>query len=237
MSTDHLFGALRRANRFNRSTFRWYPAFPPAASERRLRRATDALSVPAASRALIDPAEPPSARRRSSFDRCPAGCAASSMICPSDCASAMRSASSGVTISVTTFDGAAALVSSDRLSADPVGCPARHHLHVPGDGPRHAVFALADRDHQVDAAARLDESGDADHVVHLDRDGAHAPRNRGRQAARRRRGGAAWRAPAARSRARTSAARDSRRRQPCRRRPPTGLAAGHATTLTSCSVS
>ena len=133
------------------------------------------------------PAACPSARRRG----CPAlsvgalssGLRSVSVIRPSAAASAMRSASSGVTSSVTTDVGIGrpswrAFSWSKRV---PAVSTWTFETTTRATLSRCWAWPL-ERDDDVDARARHDEAGDADHLVDPHRDRAHAGRNGRRQA-------------------------------------------------------
>ena len=97
----------------------------------------------------------------------------------------MRSPSSGDTSRVTTVEGIG--LPSFAFSWSIAGARGEH-LDIADDHAGHAFLlrlAVRQRHHDVDASAGDDEAGHADHFVDLDRDGAHALRNRGRQASAR----------------------------------------------------
>ena len=97
---------------------------------------------------------------------------------PSEDASTVRSASSGVSSSVTTDEGIASPAFRFLLVVARAG---RQHLHVADHDARFAVGLALQRDEHIDVRARHDEAGHADHLVHSNRDRAHAGRNGGRK--------------------------------------------------------
>ncbi len=126
----------------------------------------------------------PSARRACRSASTSSGLRSASEILPSDAASAIRSASSGVTASVTTVVGCGSPLQPLFLV---VARPGGQHQHVADRGPRHrlvvdAIPATLHGDDQVHARAGHDEPGHADHLVHLHRHRPHPWRDGGRQA-------------------------------------------------------
>ena len=178
-----LFAALRRANRLDRVHLRRRRRRRNGSGGAGARRTLTAFTTGGGSGADVAEQAPRSGRPSLAVCSVSSGLRSDSMIWPSDCASAMRSASSGETSSVTTAAARRPLrgVLGVFGSLLVVTRPRREHLDVAHHRPRRALILLADRDHQIDSRPGIEESGDADDIVHLDRHRAHALRNGGRK--------------------------------------------------------
>ncbi len=180
-STNDLFGPLRGADGFDLPRFRrgrrprsgaGSGSRLGARASRHGRRAANASSSRGA-RGL-------DAGRRS-VGSVSSGLRRTSMIWPSACASVIRSASVGDTISVTTVDGIGGLGVRSQASPDPGACRPSAPERCWPPCASYCPKVPADRDEHIDARSGDDEAGHADDVVYPNRHRSHAARNRRRQ--------------------------------------------------------